>query len=736
MPRLDAVEPRSASAHEVLEGVRAALRAAGADALVDLSDEPVVGYRERFLLMSAALAEGAVYVAADTEVRPQAFARLTATPSLAVIGTGKRVGKTAVSGWLARRIDAARRADGGVVVLAMGRGGPPEPELIRGGDGLGPAELLAASRAGRHAASDCYEDAVLAGVTAVGCRRCGGGLAGMTFDDNVREALPLLDGRGAALAVIEGSGAVVPPILADATLCVAGASQPADYVAGFLGTYRLLLSDALMLTQCEPPFATPGEVRAVTAAAKAVKPGLEVVPTVFRPRPAQSVRGRRVAFFTTAPDGRRAAAGRFPRRGPRRRSGARLVRPRRPPPAAGCGEAGGRRGRRVPHRDQGGGRGRRRRGRRRRRPRARVLRQRAPVARRGPGCHRRPAGGARRRALRRPRRGCAVRYPWRGSVTVAEHRDIPLIDEGDSQAPFSKGLMAQTLMSTGLAPERAYNVAAAVERRLRRRGPAALTLADLQEIARDQLGPEQGDILIERFRQWQKLRRLETPLIILIGGATGVGKSTLATQLAHRLGITRLIGTDMVRQTMRAFFAPELMPAIHTSSFDAASAVRVPVPRETDLSKMGFIEQTKAVSVGIEALIQRGVDEAQRMVVEGVHLVPGYLDKSRWGEAIVLEFMLAIADKERHRSNFTVREWETGGIRPLRRYLEHFAEIRRIQKYMVGRAQALGVPVIDGPTLDDNLNEVLGMILRRVEEEGGADAPAREPPAGGDEATA
>ncbi|HQJ26673.1 MAG TPA: 2,3-diphosphoglycerate synthetase, partial [Thermoleophilia bacterium] len=303
VPRLDAVEPRAASPHEVLEGVRAALRAARAEVLVDLSDEPVVGYRERFLLMSAALAEGAAYVAADTEVRPQAFVRLEATPSLGVIGTGKRVGKTAVSGWLARRLDAVRRPYGGVVVLAMGRGGPPEPELIEGAGGLGPADLLAASRSGRHAASDCYEDAVLAGVTTVGCRRCGGGLAGAPFDDNLREALPLLDGRGAALAVIEGSGAVVPPILADATLCVAGAGQPADDVAGYLGTYRLLLSDALVLTQCEPPFATPAEVRAVTAAARAVKPGLEVLPTVFRPRPVRSVRGRRVAFFTTAPEG-------------------------------------------------------------------------------------------------------------------------------------------------------------------------------------------------------------------------------------------------------------------------------------------------------------------------------------------------------------------------------------------------------------------------------------------------
>ncbi|HZL65553.1 MAG TPA: 2,3-diphosphoglycerate synthetase [Thermoleophilia bacterium] len=303
LPRLDAVDPLGGEVADVLAAVRAALAETGAEALVDLSDEPVIGYRERFLLMSAALAEGARYVAADTELWPQKFAGVAAMPSLGVIGTGKRVGKTAVSGWLARRLDARLRACGGVIVVAMGRGGPPEPELIAGGDGLGPAELLAASRAGLHAASDCYEDAVLAGVPAVGCRRCGGGLAGMPFDDNVRAALPLVETSGAALAVFEGSGSVVPPVACDAALCVAGASQPAEYVTGYLGTYRLLLSDVLVLTQCEAPFADAAGVRALAAAARAVAPGLEVVPVVFRPRPAQPVRGRRVAFFTTAPEG-------------------------------------------------------------------------------------------------------------------------------------------------------------------------------------------------------------------------------------------------------------------------------------------------------------------------------------------------------------------------------------------------------------------------------------------------
>jgi cyclic 2,3-diphosphoglycerate synthetase len=300
VPWLRSVDPQGPAA-ALLDGVRSTLRDAGAEALVDLSDEPVLGYRERFLLMSAALAEGARYVAADTEVRPQAFARLRATPALGVIGTGKRVGKTAVSGWLARRLQTRFAGRGGVIVLAMGRGGPPEPELVHGEQGLNAAQLLEASRRGRHAASDCYEDAALAGVTTIGCRRCGGGLAGAPYDDTVRAALPLVETSGAALAVIEGSGAVVPPVRCDATLCVAGAAQPVDYVAGLLGTYRLLVSDALVLTACEPPFARESEVRSVIDAVRAVKPDMEVITTVFRPRPVQSVRGRRVAFFTTAP---------------------------------------------------------------------------------------------------------------------------------------------------------------------------------------------------------------------------------------------------------------------------------------------------------------------------------------------------------------------------------------------------------------------------------------------------
>jgi cyclic 2,3-diphosphoglycerate synthetase len=265
--------------------------------VVDLSDEPVAGYRERFLLMSAAAAQGVTYRGSDFELRPQVLAEIDFAPAVAIIGTGKRVGKTSVSGYVARSLAAAGER---VVVLAMGRGGPPEPEVIFGAGGVSTDDLLAASRRGRHAASDHYEDAALAGVVTVGCRRCGGGLAGAAYDTTVPQALPILRDLRPGLALLEGSGSVIPPVRADATVCVASAAQPIDYVTGYLGTYRLLGSDLLILTMCEPPLASTARVRRLTARVAALRPDLAVVPTVFRPRPLEEVRGRRVAYFATA----------------------------------------------------------------------------------------------------------------------------------------------------------------------------------------------------------------------------------------------------------------------------------------------------------------------------------------------------------------------------------------------------------------------------------------------------
>jgi cyclic 2,3-diphosphoglycerate synthase len=271
-----------------------ALAEVDVDLVVDLSDEPVVDPRRRFRLASSALASGLPYVGADFRLDPVRFA-LYAQPALAVVGTGKRVGKTAVAGHIARRLARTRE----VVVVAMGRGGPPEPVVMQASPTL--ADLLALSRSGLHAASDYLEDAALAGVVTVGARRCGGGLAGRPFASNVEEAAELAASLGPDLVLLEASGATLPPVEAGARVLVAGAHQDPDTVTGYLGAYRLLLSDLVVLTMCEEPLATAEQVEALRDAIAEVDPELPVIATVLRPRPAEPIAGRRIAFFSTAP---------------------------------------------------------------------------------------------------------------------------------------------------------------------------------------------------------------------------------------------------------------------------------------------------------------------------------------------------------------------------------------------------------------------------------------------------
>jgi cyclic 2,3-diphosphoglycerate synthase len=257
------------------------------EVVVDLSDEPVLGPRERFRVASGVLALGVPYVGPDFRFDPPELAPFP-RPSLSVVGTGKRVGKTAVTGHLARLL--ARDRD--VVVVAMGRGGPPEPEVAEVRPTL--ERLLELSRDGRHAASDHLETAALAGVVTIGCRRCGGGLAGSPGESNVLAGAALAAEREPDLVIFDGSGAGIPPIDTGARVLVTSSSQPVEVSTGYLNAFRILVSDLVVVTG-------PLDERLVHAIHEVKE--LPVVPVELRPRPDAPVAGRRVAYFSTAPTG-------------------------------------------------------------------------------------------------------------------------------------------------------------------------------------------------------------------------------------------------------------------------------------------------------------------------------------------------------------------------------------------------------------------------------------------------
>ena len=228
-----------------------------AEVVVDLSDEPVLTPELRLQLASRFLALGLPYLGADFRFDPPTFHPFD-LPSLAVIGTGKRVGKTAVTGHVARLLARDRR----VVVVAMGRGGPAEPELVATPPTVD--DLVALSRSGRHAASDHLETAALARVPTVGCRRAGGGMVGAPFASNVLEGARLAASLEPDVVVFDGSGAAIPPIATSARILVA-------HDRSGLNAFRALISDLVL---------TPGE------------------DFTLRLRPLEPLAGR-VAVFTT-----------------------------------------------------------------------------------------------------------------------------------------------------------------------------------------------------------------------------------------------------------------------------------------------------------------------------------------------------------------------------------------------------------------------------------------------------
>lgn len=265
------------------EALRRLASETSAVAVFDVSDEPIVPPSRKLQLAALSLHLGLAYEAPGVSLTPPRFEPIAFSgPKLAVIGTGKRTGKTAVAGHLAKLLDERGARP---VIVSMGRGGPPLPQLAPAGTSLD--DLLAIAAEGRHAASDYLEDAALAGVAAVGCRRIGGGLAGEPYESNVVKGAALAIEQSPGAIVFEGSGSCFPPVEVDRTICIVGNAEGA---LGALGPYRLMRSDLALVMG--------GDAELAKQVARYV-PG-RVGRCRLRPEPVEPLPdGARVALFTT-----------------------------------------------------------------------------------------------------------------------------------------------------------------------------------------------------------------------------------------------------------------------------------------------------------------------------------------------------------------------------------------------------------------------------------------------------
>ena len=277
------------------------IREYDADSVMDLSDEPILDYPKRFRIACRVLNEGISYEGPDFKFEPTTQYEIMEKPSITILGTGKRIGKTAVSGFVSRLIDKNGYEP---CVIAMGRGGPEEPEIVHGEKLEINAEfLLEQSEKGVHAASDHWEDALMSRILTIGCRRCGGGMAGEVFLTNMKRGAKLANEVDSKFAIFEGSGAAIPPIKTDKKIVLIGANQPIENLTTYFGPYRVALGDLVILTMCEEPMADEEKIGSIEAFVREVNPDATVISTVFRPKPLGDLAGKKVLFATTAPEG-------------------------------------------------------------------------------------------------------------------------------------------------------------------------------------------------------------------------------------------------------------------------------------------------------------------------------------------------------------------------------------------------------------------------------------------------
>ena len=285
------------------------------------------------------------------------------------------------------------------------------------------------------------------------------------------------------------------------------------------------------------------------------------------------------------------------------------------------------------------------------------------------------------------------------------------VDGKKYKEPFSKGIMSRSLNVADLGTERAHKIASDIEDELIKNNISEISSLDLADVVLTHLEKIDSDIA-KKYKNWRSLRTSKKPLIILIGGASGVGTSSMAFELANRLRLKNLISTDMIREVMRKIISKDLSPVIHKSSFDAYESIRTPSIR-IDQVVEGFVSHVDVVNVGIDAIIERSVKEGISTIIEGVHIVPGFIREDLMENNNIIIFTLTVDDEESHKQRFYSRCRQPWVKRSLERYMDNFSTIRKTQKFLVEQAKIHDAPIINNEEINETIDIMVNNILER-----------------------
>ena len=292
-----------------------------------------------------------------------------------------------------------------------------------------------------------------------------------------------------------------------------------------------------------------------------------------------------------------------------------------------------------------------------------------------------------------------------------------LVKRAGGVEPFSTGFLARHLEGCGIRPAMAARGASLVHASLREQGLVQIGHKELRQMIYTTLKGAGMKAAANRFLSRCRFNDSALPLVILIGGATGAGKSTVATRLAYLLDIVRTQSTDLMREIIRCYLVPHVAPTLSYSSFDAWRGLpRVEGGGKSSQDPViaGFLAQFGTVRVALEATIARAVKERTDLIVDGVHVLPTHLDLTEIREkAVVVPLILAVSTRARLDEQFQRRSREAPD-RDSARHREMLSEIWTLQNFMVDQAEKADIPVIVNWELDETINQVMDEVMRHI----------------------
>jgi len=283
----------------------------------------------------------------------------------------------------------------------------------------------------------------------------------------------------------------------------------------------------------------------------------------------------------------------------------------------------------------------------------------------------------------------------------------------DTVSAFSRGQHARYLQSSGMQAEKAEQTTVLIYDQLIATGISSITSNELSYLTYLCLLQEVGIKAAKCYLAWSEFHRSGRPLALLICGTVGTGKSTIATEIAHLLEITRIQSTDMLREVMRMMVPKRLLPVLHTSSFNAWKALPIQDEKNRDRDQLiteGYRSQVELLAVPCEAVLQRAVEECVPIILEGVHVHPDLLARAPGNsDVITVHVTLAVLKSKDLKSRLRGRGVEVPQRRT-KRYLNNFESIWSLQSYLLSEADRCDVPIITNEDKDKSVLQIIRQV--------------------------